>query len=258
MKWQQLEASLKYIEETFGSAWLKDGVEGIKELDREKVLTGRYIDLWNEKVSPLVLMWYKGSEHLAFYYLDDQCVPSYEDLVLIKLVEDINTVERCSGFEKRKKSLKDIYDYNLTAFSIHIAAGYVKRLDSVHFADDLRLLELPEKEIMIACYRLDAVNDSGDIAKKIKKLNCILSRKRYDNIIHYIDCVLEPGEKIQNGLKLRAKLLYEHFNSFNDVCIVFSTTVLGKNTNGFYLIKDSIARGLCNYKNIYLPQEKLT
>lgn len=239
MEWYQLEEALTFTENKFGMDWLKDKVDEIKELDPERTTSGRYLNLWEAGVSPLALMWFKGREQLALYYLNGQFVPSPEALLLIRLINDIKTVENAAGLEARLEPLKDVSLFVMAAYEIHIAAGCAGLGQTVSFTRDLGLFRLLENDLTVAvskcqepenCYVFDTLREP-----------VLIQPGREDGQrIYYVDYNMVPGEDPGEGLKHRAQLLRDKLSTGLITNVVCTTTVLGRDGRGYFLLEKSL------------------
>lgn len=256
MKWHHLEDALTFVENIFGMGWLKNWVDKIKELDPEKTTTGRYINLRDAGIPPLVLMWYKGREQLALYHLTGQFLPSPEALLLGGLVDDIKSMEHSPGLDMRLESLKDFFHYAPAAYEIHIAAGYVNQGHEISFGRDLGMFQANKGDLSIICHKPLDRGDEDSIVRELK-LTPALAGNQAGTVIHYVDCEMVPGEEPGKRLRQRARSLTEKLSDGPNINVICTATFLERNSRGFCLKEISVPllKATGNL-NIFLPGKK--
>lgn len=238
MDLQKLENAITFIEQNFGMDWLKDRVEELKELDPERTTTGRYINLWETGVCPVALMWFKCREQLAFHYLNGQLKASADALLLLRLVDDMSTVENSTGFQMRFECLKDASQYHRAAYEMHIAAGYVGLGQTVSFTQTPGVFRVIESESTVVSFIDTGSNGNIDYHQMFQSLPEVGSNSIS---FYYIDCSMAPGEFPEEGLKHRRQLLKEKVPGSKPDNIILTTTVFGKEPRGYFMIEKSLA-----------------
>ncbi len=241
----RLEDALAFVEHRFGMEWLKDNVDTLKEFDPERTTAGRYINIEQTGISPLAGMWYRAREEMALYQLNGCLKPSGETILLLRLVDEIRATEKFSGFDLLEKNLKDVSGYAAAAYEIHIAAGYLDLGYSIVFGKDIGEFYVPSQELTVRVYNLPSQEAAPHLLPVLETSN--------KNSAYYFNCRPAPGEEPERALEKWGRVLEEN-SPTGDSNIVCTTTVIGQNNRGYFLLEKSVLLGKNdgNFK-LYLP-----
>jgi len=244
----QLEEALDFVEHTLGSGWLKDSVDQMKDFDPERTTSGRYVDFRQSGVSPVAIMWYVCREQTALYQLTGQLTPSAEALLLVRLVNDIKTLEHIAGFDRLRASLKDASIYDQVAYEIYIASGFVRLGYFISFAKNIGDFNLTEQQLTVKTYKFTQPCDEE------KDLETVLINNGEWSSFYYFDYPVKAGESPDEILEAKTRSFEKRPVRGAVGNIVCTTTAICSDSKGYYLQEKSLPlRGGIEEPEIYLP-----